>query len=141
MIQNNDMSLHSYLILRSPTCYVQSAAHVVVVFTKASRSKSPEVSLAGPADLNHKEFMNIMLQESQESQKSQESQESQSLSLTEERVRLLDSKHSLIIPVESNPNTTARRFPIKGKLHCKLPLEVSYQTKYSELHFITKLNL
>lgn len=135
MIQNNDMSLHSYLILRSPTCYVQSAAHVVVVFTKASRSKSPEVSLAGPADLNHKEFMNIMLQESQESQ------ESQSLSLTEERVRLLDSKHSLIIPVESNPNTTARRFPIKGKLHCKLPLEVSYQTKYSELHFITKLNL
>lgn len=135
MIQNNDMSLHSYLILRSPTCYVQSAAHVVVVFTKASRSKSPEVSLAGPADLNHKEFMNIMLQESQESQ------ESQSLSLTEERVRLLDSKHSLIIPVESNPNTTARRFPIKGKLHCKLPLEASYQTKYSELHFITKLNL
>lgn len=125
MIQNNDMSLHYYLILRSPTCYVQSAAHVVVVFTKASRSKSPEVSLAGPADLNHKEFMNIMLQESQESQ---------SFSLTEERVRLLDSKHSLNIPVESNPNTTARRFPIKGKLHWKLPQEVSYQTKYSELH-------
>lgn len=105
MIQNNDMSLHSYLILRSPTCYVQSAAHVVVVFTKASRSKSPEVSLAGPADLNHKEFMNIMLQESQ------------SFSLTEERVILLDSKHSLNIPVESNPNTTARRFPIKRKLY------------------------
>lgn len=129
MIQNNDMSLHYYLVLRSPTCYVQSAAHVVVVFTKASRSKSPEVSLAGPADLNHKEFMNIMLQESQ------------SFSLMEERVILLDSKHSLIINVESNPNTTASQFPIKRKLHWKLPLEVSYQTKYSELHLIMKLYL
>lgn len=96
MMQNNDMSLHYYLILRSPTCSVQSAAHVVVVVTKASRSKSPDVSLAGPADLNHKEFMNFMLQESQ------------SFSLMEERVILLISHHSLFMIVKSKPNTTAR---------------------------------
>lgn len=96
MMQNNDMSLHYYLILRSPTCSVQSAARVVVVVTKASRSKSPDVSLAGPADLNHKEFMNFMLQESE------------SFSLMEECVILLDSNHSLSINVKSNPNTKAR---------------------------------